>query len=201
MSSSSLPRTTASTPSTPMPPVRHSGRLRFLSSGVTTASPSSVHSTIGTQIGITGTPVIDLNGSPNPVLYLVAETNEGGSYIHRLHALDVTTGKDITNSPVKITGLNGFSSKEQLQRPALILANGNVYVSFGSEGDTTPWHGWIFGFETSNLTEKPRQSGTLHRAAMRAASGAEAAACQPTPTATSTPRRAMATLMDQPSTA
>ena len=126
----------------------------FLSSGVTTASPSSVHSTIGTQIGITGTPVIDLNGSPNPVLYLVAETNEGGSYIHRLHALDVTTGKDIT-TPVKITGLSGFSSKEELQRPALILANGNVYVSFGSEGDTTPWHGWIFGFDTSNLTKAP----------------------------------------------
>ena len=125
----------------------------FLSSGVTTASPSSVHSTIGTQIGITGTPVIDLNGSPNPVLYVVAETNEGGSYIHRLHALDVTTGKDIT-TPVKITGLSGFSSKEQLQRPALILANGNVYVSFGSEGDTTPWHGWIFAFEANSLTEK-----------------------------------------------
>jgi hypothetical protein len=126
----------------------------FLTGGATTASPSSVHSTIGTEIGITGTPVIDLNGVPNPVLYVVAETDEGGTYIHRLHALDVTTGKEISGSPVPITA-SGFSSKQQLQRPALILANGNVYVSFGSEGDNTPWHGWIFGFETGSLSKTP----------------------------------------------
>ncbi len=73
------------------------------------------------------------------------EIDEGGTYSHRLHALDVTTGKDISGSPVTISG-SGFSSKEQLQRPALLLANGNVYISFGSEGDTTPWHGWIFAY-------------------------------------------------------
>ncbi len=126
----------------------------FLTGGATTASPSSVHSTIGTEIGITGTPVIDINAVPNPVLYVVAETDEGGSYIHRLHALDVTTGKEISGSPVTISS-SGFSSKQQLQRPALILANGNVYVSFGSEGDFSPWHGWIFGFNTGNLSQAP----------------------------------------------
>jgi len=126
----------------------------FLINGATTASPSSVHSTIGTEIGITGTPVIDMSGTPNPVLYVVAETNEGGSYFHRLHALDVTTGKEISGSPVNISS-SGFSAKQQLQRPALILANGNVYISFGSEGDNTPWHGWIFGFNTANLSGAP----------------------------------------------
>ncbi len=125
----------------------------FLTGGATTASPSSVHSTIGTEIGITGTPVIDVsNGVQNAVLYVVAETVESGSYIHRLHALNVATGKDISGSPVKISG-SGFSSKEQLQRPALIMANGNIYVSFGSEGDTSPWHGWIFAFDAGTLSQ------------------------------------------------
>ncbi|MGA2961807.1 MAG: hypothetical protein ABSD96_09050 [Candidatus Korobacteraceae bacterium] len=129
-------------------------QVSFLTGGATTAKPSSVHSTIGTEVGITGTPAIDINGSPNPVLYVVAETDNGGTYSHHLHALDVTTGKEIKGSPVTISG-SGFSSKQQLQRPALILANGNVYVSFGSEGDNTPWHGWIFAFDTANLSEAP----------------------------------------------
>ncbi len=60
-------------------------------------------------------------------------------------------GKEIS-SPVAISA-SGFSSKQQLQRPALILANGNVYVSFGSEGDYSPWHGWIFAFATDTLTQ------------------------------------------------
>jgi hypothetical protein len=124
----------------------------LLTGSATPGKPSSVNSTIGTEIGITGTPVIDMDGAPNPVLYVVGEIDSGGTYSHQLHALDVTTGKDISGSPVKISG-SGFSSKEQLQRPALILANGNVYISFGSEGDTTPWHGWIFAYETGTLSQ------------------------------------------------
>jgi len=85
-------------------------------------------------------------------LYVVAETLEGTTYIHRLHALDVTSGTEKSGSPVVISSAN-FASKEQLQRPALILRNGNVYIGFGSQGDTSPYHGWIFAYSASTLNK------------------------------------------------
>jgi hypothetical protein len=56
---------------------------------------------IANNVGIAGTPVID------PItrrLYLVARTKENGTYVQRLHALDMTTGADCTGSPVTIAG-------------------------------------------------------------------------------------------------
>src|SRR5271165_1054934 len=57
---------------------------------------------MGPVIGITGTPVIDpLSGT----LYLMGETKENGSYVYRLHALNLTTGaeKASFNSPVTLS--------------------------------------------------------------------------------------------------
>jgi hypothetical protein len=60
------------------------------------------------EVGITGTPVIDLDaGNPaNSTLYVVAKTQETAngvaSYVHRLHALDVTSGVEKFAGPVAI---------------------------------------------------------------------------------------------------
>lgn len=126
----------------------------FLTNGATTYDTSANPDIpVSPEVGITGTPVIDIsNGAQTGVLYVVAETVEGGTYIHRLHALDVATGNDIKGSPVVLSA-PGFSSQWQLQRPALILANGNVYVALGSQGDLNQWHGWIFAYSTNNLAQ------------------------------------------------
>ncbi|MEO8727153.1 MAG: Ig-like domain-containing protein [Acidobacteriaceae bacterium] len=123
-------------------------KVSFLSNGVTPVDGRVVNSTMG-QIGITGTPVID--GTTNTI-YFVAETAENGgtSYVHRLHALDVTSGQEKFGGPVVITS-TGFQPKEQLQRPGLLLANGNVYIGFGSQGDTDPYHGWLFAYDGTSL--------------------------------------------------
>ncbi|MGB8328233.1 MAG: IPT/TIG domain-containing protein [Steroidobacteraceae bacterium] len=111
-------------------------------------------------VGITSTPVIDpVTGT----LYCVAKTKEGGSYFQRLHALDIRTGQEKFGGPAliagsvpgtgagSVAGTLTFDPLKHLNRPALLLVNGHVYVAFGSHGDSEPWHGWVFGYDAATL--------------------------------------------------
>jgi hypothetical protein len=128
--------------------------------GGSSVPAANVQSTISTEVGITGTPAIDISaGVNNGVLYVVAQTLEGGKYITRLHGLDVTTGNDVSGSPVVVSGSyqgTSFSAEAQLNRPALLLSNGNVYLAFGpSDGDrpgvNVSWHGWLIGYNATTF--------------------------------------------------
>jgi hypothetical protein len=130
------------------------------SEGITSESIANegCPSTGFTEIGITGTPVIDPTTN---TMYLVAKTDENGSYIFRLHALDITTGLDKFGGPVVISGsvVNSFGvtvplvTKKQLQRPGLLLLNGNVYIGFGSNGCDHNAHGWVFAYNAATLQQ------------------------------------------------
>jgi hypothetical protein len=114
------------------------------------------------EVGITGTPVIDLSTN---TLYVVALTRESGVYHHRLHALDITSGREKFGGPIDIGGsvpgsgdgsVDGrvsFNSLDQLQRPALLLSNGVVYVAFASYADNDPSHGWVFAYGARTLNQ------------------------------------------------
>ena len=39
----------------------------------------------------------------------------------------------------------------QNQRPALLLNNGVVYVTFASFSDNDPYHGWVIAFDAASL--------------------------------------------------
>src|SRR5439155_11662439 len=73
--------------------------------GITTV-PGTVQKRTGvtgfTELGIVSTPLINLNTiDPNAsTLYVIAKTEEHGSFVHRLHALDVATGQEKFNGPV-----------------------------------------------------------------------------------------------------
>jgi hypothetical protein len=109
------------------------------------------------EIGIVGTPVID------PVagtLFVVAKTMENGAYIFRLHSLSVTTGADvippavISATAMTNTGTLQFNGAIQMQRPALLLEDGTIYVAFGSNGcDIYPYHGWLIAYSEANLQQ------------------------------------------------
>ena len=107
------------------------------------------------NMGIVGTPAVDPATS---TLYVVARTKEfGTSYVQRLHALDLATGFERPNSPVIIAANNGvaFDPYKQNQRPGLLLANGYVYITWSSHCDWGPYHGWVVGYNTSNLLQAP----------------------------------------------
>jgi uncharacterized protein (TIGR03437 family) len=113
-----------------------------------------------TEIGILSTPVID---ETTNTIYVVAHTKESGSYIYRLHALDITTGDErfggptiiAGNAPSRNTGIhNGqqtFDASQQLQRPGLLLLNNTVYIAFGSHNDAGNYHGWLMGYNAANI--------------------------------------------------
>jgi hypothetical protein len=89
------------------------------------------------EVGIVSTPVID---QATGTLYLVAETYENNNVVHRLHALDVTSGMEIAGAPVTVAArytLNGatttFRDLYELNRPGLLLGGLEVNTSIQSE--------------------------------------------------------------------
>ena len=130
--------------------------------GITTVSSDDVScGDLIPEIGITSTPVIDLNSQ---TMYLIAKTKENGSFFQRLHAIDITTGAERPNSPVVIKGAvkgtgdgsqNGvvkFDPLREAQRPGLLLVNGTIYAAWASHCDNGPYHGWVMSFDEANLT-------------------------------------------------
>jgi hypothetical protein len=115
------------------------------------------------QVGILSTPVIDVDAK---VLYVVSETFEGAAPVFRLHGLSLLDGRETMNGPVVITasiaGTGSASVNEMiafdplwhLQRPGLALANGMVYVAFGSHGDAGNYHGWLMAWSAANLQQQ-----------------------------------------------
>ncbi len=118
------------------------------------------------EVGITGTPVIDLSlGSlfVNVRTRVVSAT--ATNYYHWIHALNITNGADQPHSPVTVSasvhgtgvdsqnGIITFNPLQQNDRAAMTLANGVLYVAYGSFADTDPYHGWILGFNETNLQQ------------------------------------------------
>ena len=99
------------------------------------------------QIGIVGTPVIDKSRG---VLYVVALTKAGSGFTQKLHELDLATGADLPESPVTIE-TRSFDPLMENQRPALLLANGMVYVGYASHCDKDPYHGFLFAYDAKTL--------------------------------------------------
>jgi hypothetical protein len=129
------------------PPLWHTN---FLGPGITTVQTASnplipVHP----EVGITSTPVIDPGSG---TIYALAQTVENGVFMNKLHALDITSGAERSGSPAVLSD-PGFQDKQEFERCALLLANGNVYVTFASYGDIDPYHGYMFAFNASSLAK------------------------------------------------
>jgi hypothetical protein len=112
-----------------------------------------------TEVGVVSTPVID---AASGTIYVVAKTYENGNSVFRLHALDVMTGSEKFGGAVQITAtytLNGqtdtFNPLAEINRPALLLTNGHVYLAFGSNGcNDYGDQGWVISYNASTLAQE-----------------------------------------------
>jgi hypothetical protein len=110
-------------------------------------------------MGILSTPVIDLTLGN---LYFVTDTYNGKTDIFTLHAVSLASGaatiKAVTIE-VSATLSDGsewkLNPKHHIQRPGLLEANGAIYVSFGSTGDTEPAQsrGVIVSYNATTLAQ------------------------------------------------
>ncbi len=118
------------------------------------------------EIGVTSTPVIDLQAGPHGTIYVVAMSKDSsGKYFQRLHALDITTGAEIDGGPQTIeatypgsavpnsNGQVDFDPKQYKERAGLLLLNGVVYTSWASHCDFDPYTGWIIGYDARTLKQ------------------------------------------------
>jgi len=135
--------------------------------GVSAATPNNnfgnrygPYHDINPEVGITGTPVID---PASGTLYVDVFTSETAGYFHRVHAIDIATGMDRPYSPVVVAasipgigvqsanGVLPFVAETHLQRAAMTLANGTLFVTYTGYADSDPYHGWIIGFNAATL--------------------------------------------------
>jgi hypothetical protein len=118
------------------------------------------------DIGIVGTPVIDLNTN---TIYLVTKSKTPGTpnvYHQFLHALDITTGSEKLSGPKEISasvsgtgngssgGMLSFDPLANNQRSALLLENGHVIIAWASHCDIGAYHGWVISYSASGLSQE-----------------------------------------------
>jgi Immunoglobulin domain len=113
------------------------------------------------EIGVTSTPIIDPNAGPHGAIFLVAMSKDlSGNYYQRLHALDLTTGAELSGSPTTIqatypnsSGQITFDPGQYKERASLLLLNGVIYLSWASHCDYAPYNGWVMGYSESTLQQ------------------------------------------------
>jgi outer membrane protein assembly factor BamB len=95
---------------------------------------------ISPTVGITSTPVID--PATNRV-FVVADTLSGSTIQHELYALNLADGSVVPGFPIDVEP-PGDVPADQLQRPGLALAGGQVVIGYGgNDGDCGTYHGWL----------------------------------------------------------
>ena len=116
---------------------------------------------VSPEIGITSTPVIDRTRN---AIYLVAVSKtSGGNYIHRFHALDLTTGRELFGGPTTITATfpgsganssNGnvvFDPRQYNERPGLLQVGSTIFTTWGSHCDAGPYSSWVMAYSADTL--------------------------------------------------
>jgi outer membrane protein assembly factor BamB len=134
-------------------------------------------------VGITSTPVIDRDNNTIFVVAKIADPSKGCTrqvatglcpVVYRIFALDLVKGDTMAAQtiqlptpeieempcaldPRKTTPMD--AARIHLQRPALLLSKGRIYVGFGSHQDAPcpMYHGMLIAFDAHPLQQRPVQ--------------------------------------------
>jgi hypothetical protein len=129
--------------------------------------PNVQYLNFDTNVGIVATPVIDPDTA---TIYVVAYSKTGNGHRFRLHAFDLACGiekKDLNSPQVieasylgngvgSVDGKIRFDPRKMLNRPALLLAQGILYLAFTAHLDGEPkfdYHGWIMAYSAKTLKQ------------------------------------------------
>jgi hypothetical protein len=112
------------------------------------------------EIGITSTPVIDPGAGANGTIFVVAMSKTKGTsnYFQRLHALDLTTGAEQSDSPKTVAatypGTNpAFDPAQYKDRAGLLLLNGQIITTWASHCDLGTYNGWVIAYNENTLAQ------------------------------------------------
>jgi hypothetical protein len=117
------------------------------------------------ESSLLGTPVIDRSTG---TLYVVSteKITASSTFTQKIHAISLIDGTEKFGGPTVITatypgtgdgavsGVLTFDALKQNQRPALLLANGSVWISWASHCDIHNYHGYVIAYSASDLTKQ-----------------------------------------------
>ncbi len=91
------------------------------------------------------------DGTDAAVPFLIGDTSGGNTNNTQIYVYG--TGDGAVVDPYNGTGNDvvQFNALRENQRSALRLVNNVVYVAWASHGDNSPYHGWVVGWNVSNL--------------------------------------------------
>ncbi|HTY84352.1 MAG TPA: hypothetical protein VMB19_09035 [Silvibacterium sp.] len=131
------------------------------SDGITTMPDNfGGRTTLGGQVGITGTPYID---STTGAMYFVTVLEDNGTPQQWLRAISITSGQDYGAGSMQIQasvagdgkasvdGRIPFDPSIQNQRAGLTEVPGAIVVPWASFSDYGVYHGWLMGFDPMTL--------------------------------------------------
>jgi hypothetical protein len=150
-------------------------KVSFINPPNVVTIPGTCFNAAVAEIGITATPTID---SATQTIYVEVRTLENptgqctGTYVHRLYALDITSGQEKFGGSIviqgsvpgtgdgSIGGVLNFNPQTQNVRPGLLLSqtsqdvNSIVFIGSASLEDIPPFHGWLLGYDSQTLARK-----------------------------------------------
>jgi hypothetical protein len=123
------------------------------------------------DVGVTSTPVIDTSADGGRgVIYVTAKTtappgqaslfNQGQYLMYALSLSDLSNVPSFNGGQPLVLGgsvagtnpLVAFNATFQLQRPALLETDGEIFAGFGGLCDTSPYRGWVIGVRAADGT-------------------------------------------------
>ena len=142
-------------------------RVLLLSAGESPAPLSSMPCGNIDPNGVTATPVID---RARNAIYVEAMSQDANNHIiHRLHALNLTTGQELFGGPTTImatypgTGGNSqngtvtFDPTVHHDRAALLESGGTIYMVWsGLAGDCGAYSAWVMAYSADTLAQTSR---------------------------------------------